>query len=75
MSGAKGSVIRRLKIVKGHMNGVIFMIDRGDYCIGISQQIHAVEGALRKIDRILVKDYLKNGGSLLNLLKVIKNKN
>lgn len=75
MSGVKGTVLHRLKIARGHIQGIVLMIDRGEYCVGVSQQIHAVRGTLRKVDMILLKEHLKNGGSLLETLKVFKNKN
>lgn len=71
----KEKVIHRLKIAKGHLQGIIFMINRDDYCIHISQQIHAVRGALRKIDGMILEQYLKNGGNFLRALKIINNQN
>ena len=44
----KEKVIHRLKIAKGHLQGIIFMISHDEYCINVSQQIHAVRGALKK---------------------------
>jgi DNA-binding FrmR family transcriptional regulator len=75
MQDNKTKVIHRLKIAKGHLQGVIFMISRDEYCFQVSQQIHAVRGALRKINIMILEQYLKNGGDFLQALKVINNKN
>lgn len=71
----KKEIIQRLKIARGHLQAIIFMVNKNQYCIDIAQQIRAVKGALRKIDCMILEKYLKNGGNFFRGLKVIKNKN
>lgn len=74
MIAEKDRILRRLKIARGHLRGIILMIGRNEYCINISQQIHAVKGALKKIDCIFLRDYLKTGSDFEDVLKVINSK-
>lgn len=49
-------VVRRLKSAKGHLQGVLNMLeDPGVYCVDVLKQISAVQGALSKVnDRVLL---------------------
>lgn len=60
---------RLLKIARGHLDGIIKMVEEEKYCIDIAKQIAAVIAILRKAqDRVLekhvetcVKDAAKSG--------------
>ncbi len=54
----KYKVIRRLKICKGHLDKVIRMIETDESCFKIIHQTRAVRFALKKIDQILLEEYL-----------------
>lgn len=51
-------VIHRLKIAKGHLEKVISMVEKGDYCIDVIHQSQAVQSALRKADRVILDNHL-----------------
>lgn len=51
-------VLKRLKIVRGHLGKIIQMVEEGRYCIDILQQSLAVQSALRKVDKIILKSHL-----------------
>ena len=51
--------IKRLKIIKGHLDKVMEMVDKGNYCPDIIQQSSAVQSALKKVDEILLEGHLK----------------
>ena len=70
----KKEVMRRLRIVKGHLQAIVFMVKRDRYCIDICQQIKAVKGALKKINSMILEEYLKNGGNFFRVLKIINYK-
>ncbi len=42
-------ILNRLKSVEGHVRGVQRMVENGDYCIDIVNQIMAVQRALQKV--------------------------
>jgi len=50
------------------------MAKRDRYCIDICQQIKAVKGALKKINSMILEEYLKNGGNFFRVLKIINYK-
>jgi len=50
--------LKRLKIVEGHMRGVIRMMEEDTYCIDIIRQIQAVQAALNKVSAGILEDHL-----------------
>ena len=55
----KVNIVRRLHCAEGHLHGVALMVERDDDCVSIVQQICAVQGALREINRLLFQHYLE----------------
>lgn len=55
----KKNLLHRLKIIEGHLDKVIQMVEKEEYCFDILQQTQAVEGSLRKIDELLLEHHLK----------------
>lgn len=58
MTQSQGEVLKRLKITRGHLGKIIQMVEEGRYCIDILQQSLAVQSALRKADKIILKNHL-----------------
>lgn len=54
----KYKVIRRLKIIRGHLGKVITMVESDLPCFKIIHQTRAVRFALKKVDQILLEEYL-----------------
>ena len=50
--------MKRLKIIEGHLRGVIRMKEEGAYCIDIIRQIQAVQAALNKVSTGILEDHL-----------------
>ncbi len=59
MTGNKQRVLHRLKIVRGHLDKVISMVEKDEYCIDVVHQSLAVQAALRKIDHIVLDTHMK----------------
>jgi len=55
----KQNLLHRMKIAKGHLEKVIQMVEKGDYCLDIIQQSQAVQSALSKIDNLILENHLK----------------
>ena len=47
-----------LKRTGGHLQNVIAMIESGEPCVDIVQQLHAVERALGAAKKVLIHDHL-----------------
>lgn len=54
----KKEILRRAKIIEGHLRKVIEMIDADEYCLDILNQSLAVQNALKKVDEIILEDHL-----------------
>lgn len=52
-------VLLRLKRANGHLNSVIRMVDRKEYCINIINQLKAVQAALDKASQVILYNHLK----------------
>ena len=51
-------MIARLKRADGHLRAVIAMIESGQPCADIAQQLHAVERAIVNAKRTLIHDHI-----------------
>lgn len=54
------NVLRRLKIIEGHLRGIIRMVEEDAYCIDIIRQIQAVEAALNKVSSQILENHLNS---------------
>jgi DNA-binding FrmR family transcriptional regulator len=52
--------MKRLKIVEGHMRGVIRMMEEDAYCIDVIRQIQAVQSALNKVSTGILENHLNS---------------
>lgn len=55
----KHALVHRMKIARGHMDRVIAMVEKGDYCIDVIHQSLAVQAALKSIDRTILKNHIE----------------
>ena len=58
-TSSKHDLLHRLKIAHGHLEKVINMVEKGEYCLDITQQSQAVQSALRKVDELVLENHLK----------------
>ncbi len=64
----KKNILRRLKIAKGQMDGLLRMIENDKYCIDILIQSMAIKNALSSIEDLVLENHSKTC-----LIKQIKN--
>ncbi len=55
----KQKYVHRLKIARGHLNKVIQMTEKDEYCISILHQSQAVQKALKEIDLLIMENHLQ----------------
>ena len=53
------SVLNRLKTARGHLEGVIRMVENDDYCPDVMKQLSAVQGSLERASRIVLRNHLE----------------
>ncbi len=58
MKAEKTEILPLLKTAKGHIDGIIRMVEEDRYCIDISNQIFAVEALMRKTNKVVLKAHL-----------------
>lgn len=56
---AKKQILRRLKIISGHLKKVIKMIEEDKYCVDILHQSLACQNALKKADSLILNQHLR----------------
>lgn len=59
ISSYKTDLLHRLKIARGHLEKVIAMVEKEEYCLDITQQSQAVQSALKRVDELLLENHLK----------------
>jgi len=55
----KTSALNRLKTARGHLDGVIAMVDDERYCPDIMKQVSALQGSLEKVNRVLLANHVE----------------
>lgn len=55
----KRSALNRLKTVRGHLDGVIDMVEAERYCPDVMKQVSAVQGSLEKVNRVLLQNHVE----------------
>jgi DNA-binding FrmR family transcriptional regulator len=53
------SALTRLKTVRGHLDGVIGMVEQERYCPDVMKQVSAVQGSLEKVNRVLLQNHVE----------------
>jgi CsoR family transcriptional regulator, copper-sensing transcriptional repressor len=55
----KREALLRLKTVRGHLDGVLAMVEREDYCPDLMKQVAAIQASLEKVNRVLLQNHLE----------------
>jgi CsoR family transcriptional regulator, copper-sensing transcriptional repressor len=59
--GTRDDATRRLKSVRGHVEGVLRMLDDPSvYCVDVMKQVSAVQGALRKVSDAVLRAHIRD---------------
>ncbi|HLF42981.1 MAG TPA: metal-sensitive transcriptional regulator [Acidimicrobiia bacterium] len=59
MRATASSIGFRLRTARGHLDGVIRMVDEDRYCIDVLHQLSAVQGALDRVRREVLEAHLR----------------
>lgn len=54
------SVIRKIKIARGQLDGILAMIEEDRYCIDISNQIMSAEALLKSANQEILKAHIRH---------------
>ena len=53
------AVLNRLKTSRGHLDGIIRMVEEDAYCPDVMKQLSAVQGSLERASRIVLRNHLE----------------
>ena len=54
----KAEVVGRIKTARGHLEGVLGMIDDNAYCIDLLMQLSAIRAALNQVSHLIVQHHV-----------------
>jgi CsoR family transcriptional regulator, copper-sensing transcriptional repressor len=52
------TVLKRLRSIAGHVNGIERMVGEDAYCIDVTKQVQAVQAALSKVNDLILANHL-----------------
>ena len=55
----KRDALLRLKTVRGHLDGIVRMIDAEVYCPELMKQVAAAQASLERVNRVLLQNHLE----------------
>lgn len=55
----KRNALNRLKTIRGHLDGVIAMVEDDRYCPEVMKQISALQASLERVNRIVLQNHLE----------------
>src|SRR5436309_496763 len=53
------AVLNRLKTVRGHLDGVIRMVEEDVYCVDVMKQLSALQASLERANRLVLVNHLE----------------
>lgn len=57
---SKERAVHRLRIIRGHIDAIEKMINDDRYCVDVIMQSRAVQKALKKFDKLIMKNHLEH---------------
>src|ERR1700754_3151060 len=59
LTAKQSAALNRLKTVRGHLDGIIRMLESDAYCVDVMKQISAVQSALERTNRVMLHNHLE----------------
>ena len=59
LAESKQPILNRLKTVRGHLDGIVRMVEDEAYCVDLMKQISAVQASLERANRLVLKNHLE----------------
>lgn len=59
LTAKKRVALNRLKTVRGHLDGIIRMLEADAYCVDVMKQISATQSSLERANRIMLHNHLE----------------
>ncbi|MBA0125143.1 metal-sensitive transcriptional regulator [Haloechinothrix sp. YIM 98757] len=59
LTSRKRDALNRLKTVRGHLDGVIRMLEEDTYCVDVMKQLSAAQSSLERANRVMLHNHLE----------------
>jgi DNA-binding FrmR family transcriptional regulator len=59
LTAKKRAALVRLKTVRGHLDGIVRMLESDAYCVDVMKQISAVQSSLERANRVMLHNHLE----------------
>jgi DNA-binding FrmR family transcriptional regulator len=59
LTAKQRAALNRLKTVRGHLDGIIRMLETDAYCVEVMKQISAAQSALERTNRVMLHNHLE----------------
>jgi DNA-binding FrmR family transcriptional regulator len=59
LTAKKRAALNRLKTVRGHLDGIIRMLETDAYCVDVMKQISVAQSALERTNRVMLRNRLE----------------
>lgn len=59
LSAKKQAAVNRLKTVRGHLDGIIRMLEADAYCVDVMKQLSATQSSIERANRIMLHNHLE----------------
>jgi DNA-binding FrmR family transcriptional regulator len=59
LTAKKRAALNRLKTARGHLDGIVRMLEADAYCVDVMKQISAVQSALERTNRVMLHNHLE----------------
>lgn len=59
LTARKRDALNRLKTVRGHLDGIIRMVESDAYCVDVMKQVSAAQASLERVNRIMLRNHLE----------------
>jgi CsoR family transcriptional regulator, copper-sensing transcriptional repressor len=56
---AQRDALNRLKTVRGHLDGIIRMVEEDAYCVDLMKQVSATQASLERVNRLILRNHLE----------------
>jgi CsoR family transcriptional regulator, copper-sensing transcriptional repressor len=56
---AKRDALNRLKTVRGHLDGIVRMVEEDAYCVDLMKQVSAAQASLERVNRLVLRNHLE----------------
>lgn len=59
LTSKQTDALNRLKTVRGHLDGIVRMLESDAYCVDVMKQVSAAQASLERVNRVMLRNHLE----------------